>query len=199
MLNGETSFFRHPAWFERFQETLAECPSQTAVWSAGCSGGQEAYSLAMAARQAAGAAERVVRVLGTDISRRQLAKAAAGAYSEAELRECPAAMRARHFVPAPDGRGWVVCPEVARQVRFDHANLLDPATYPALSPDVIFCRNVLLYFRPDVRLRCLERLRNCLRPGGWLFLGPADALGVGRLPGLTRVPDPDCVWFRRTV
>ena len=195
VLNGETRFFRHPVWFDRFREVLEKCRKPCTVWSAGCSSGQEAYSLAMTALRTG---DRTIRVIGTDLNRRHLSRAKAGVYSLGDMGDCSERERQRFFAPLSGGREMAVLPELKKLVRFAHSNLLEPTTYPSPGFDVIFCRNVLLYFRPELRQRCLENFREWLRPGGYLFLGPADALGADRCPGLTPVLDADCVWYCRT-
>ena len=178
---GETYFFRHPEHFEALRTLVL--PERTQArgalkqlrgWSAGCATGEEAWSLLMAL-QAAGA-DWQVSVLGTDINKAALAHARAGRYGRWSVRAeltGPAGMVRR----LPDG-GAEVAPWLHAKVRFDYLNLHDPI-YPSLYTctqglDVIFCRNVLVYFMPDAAAKVLARLADCLCAGGWLVVGALD-------------------------
>jgi chemotaxis methyl-accepting protein methylase len=160
-----------PALWQRPEEELA-------VWSAGASSGEEAYSLAALFHrhaERAGEAERAerrVRVLGTDIDRASLAAAERGVYGESAFADTPAELRARYFAaaaPAP------VAPELRRMVRFARQDLLrEPA--PPGPWHLIACRNVLIYFDRDSQEELLDRFSRALLPGGVLFLGKVETL-----------------------
>ncbi|MBI2941444.1 MAG: hypothetical protein HYY04_13505 [Chloroflexi bacterium] len=181
---GETSFFRTPVHFEALRtriipELLARRGGVATfrLWSAGCATGEEAYSAAISVL-AAFPADRppVLQVIGTDVSERALAAAAAGRYSPRAVRDIPRDWLARYF--ARDGAHFVVRPELRRVASFRYLNLVrDP--YPAedlTQLDVIFCENVLIYFQPETSRRIIQRLAACLRPGGYLFLGYSETL-----------------------
>lgn len=177
---GETTFLRHFEQFallRRLSSTLPSCQNglPVAVWSAGCATGEEAYSLAatLSALSVAG-----VHVLGTDLNAASIAFARCGRYRPWSL---------RGLNPAdPQLAGWLtvkgenveVHEHVRRSVEFAASNLAaDP--YP-IGLDVIFCRNVLLYFHPDEAAAVLERFAASLQIGGLLFLGPCDPMPQGK-------------------
>jgi chemotaxis protein methyltransferase CheR len=177
----ESSFFRDGRPFEHLRAALpallAAKPAgeRLRIWSAACSTGQEAYSIAILAAEALGAAARSrVEILGTDISGEILARAREGAFSQFEVqRGLPIRALMAHFVQ--EGGRWKVRPELAALVRFEERNLL--ADCAALGRfDVIFCRNVLIYFDAPTKTRVLDRLAGQLAPGGLLYLGAAETV-----------------------
>jgi chemotaxis protein methyltransferase CheR len=177
----ESSFFRDGRPFEHLRTALpallAAKPAgeRLRIWSAACSTGQEAYSIAILAAEALGAAARSrVEILGTDISGEILARAREGAFSQFEVqRGLPIRALMAHFVQ--EGGRWKVRPELAALVRFEERNLL--ADCAALGRfDVIFCRNVLIYFDAPTKTRVLDRLAGQLAPGGLLYLGAAETV-----------------------
>lgn len=199
----ETSFFRDGKPFEHLRRSLpglaAARPAGTPlrIWSAACSTGQEAYSAAMVVlAQARLLGGRPVEILGTDIARDVLARAAEGCFSQFEVqRGLPIRLLVQHFRPQ-DGN-WRIAPELRAIVRFQRWNLLtDP--WPLGRFDVIFCRNVLLYFDPPTKARVLAALAGQLAADGVLYLGGAETvLGLtDRLvphdaePGAYRRPAP---------
>lgn len=192
VVNQESGFFRHPPSFEALvrrvvPELAAErarqgIPALTA-WSAGCAAGQEAWSLAMAMRAAldgAGLGGWQLKVCGSDLSERALARARAGRYPPARLRTLPDSYRRRWLEPlAGDPQGaWQVKDELRRSVSFARLNLARPEEYRVGLQDVIFCQNVLIYFRPERRRRVVADLAGRLRPGGYLFLAPGEMVGL---------------------
>lgn len=216
LTTAETSFFRDSRQYEVLRQRLLPwlvdrlqrqalaggSPPLVRLWSAGCSTGQEPYSLAIAiAEFLSGLASphpRQFSIVATDISRRVLQTAQRGIYPLRELeRGLTPRQRQRFFRPAGDD--WEISPDLKRLIEFRHANLLDPVI-PAGPFDLIFCRNVLIYFDHDTRARICERLHRALTPGGVLVLGSAESLfGVTdlfvpvdaeELP-IYRRPDPD--------
>lgn len=176
LLNHETECGRTPPHFEALRTQvlppLAATERPLRLASLGCSTGEEAYTLALAVCETFGSARRVdVEVVGLDVSRRALAIARAGAYPEGSLRELTAAQRERGFTRGP--AGYQVRPEIARFVRFCHHNLMAPL--PLASIDVIFCRNVLIYFSPASANLVLGHIRDALSRGGLLFLGHTES------------------------
>lgn len=144
------------------------------VWTAGCATGEESYTLALRALTAFGG-DPPVRILGTDISRTALARAAIGCYGERSLRLLAPVARRRHFAPEPDGSLRIA--EHARSlVRFAHHNLVRDLPPPPARFDLVLCRNVLIYFEAHTVAPVLQQLRAALAPGGRLVLGAADAL-----------------------
>jgi chemotaxis protein methyltransferase CheR len=188
---NQTSFFREPAHFDYLAgEGLARLLPDAVgrplrAWSAACSSGEECYTLAMVLAEAA--PERLaggLAILGTDISLTVLRKATRAIYSEADAAPVPAPMRARYFLRARDRDLNLVrvVPELRRVARFGHLNLTDQ-TYRLEQPfDLIFCRNVLIYFEPPMQHFILGQLCRHLRPGGILCLGHADTASATKLP-----------------
>jgi chemotaxis protein methyltransferase CheR len=179
---GETYFFRHPEHFEAVRELvvpqLVNARKETRLlraWSAGCASGEEAYSIAMALKAGAGPAY-TINVLGTDINKSALETARRGHYGRWSLRGALQGLAA-DVTQAADGTS-VVSEAVRKLVRFEYLNLRDPI-YPSLLTgthglDLIFCRNVLVYFFPEAATATLERMKSCLADGGWLVLSAFD-------------------------
>jgi chemotaxis protein methyltransferase CheR len=148
------------------------------VWSAGCSSGEEPYSLASLFHQhadslgAAVKAEGRVRVLGSDIDSRSLAAAERGEFEEGDFSETPDNLRKRYFAPAAP---FTIVPEVRRMVRFERRDLLAEEA-PAGPHHLICCRNVLIYFDRETQERLFEKFRNALAPNGFLVLGKVETL-----------------------
>lgn len=200
VVNQESGFFRHRPSFdalaERVVPELAAARARQGIealtaWSAGCADGREAYSLAMAlvaGLDAAGRGGWQVRVCGSDLSAQALARARSGRYPASRLRTLPEAYRDRFLSPvAGDPRGsWEVAPALRAAVSFGRLNLCRAAgegeDYPVGLQDVVFCQNVLIYFRPALRQRVVADLARRLRPGGYLFPAPGEVVGL-ELPG----------------
>lgn len=180
---GETYFFRHSEQFNAlcgvvFPERMAIRAPQRALrlLSVGCSTGEEPYTFAILARQQALEPAFRVSITAIDLNRDSLDHARRGVYSTWSLRETPPAVRERWFTPHE--RSFRLAPELRDAVRFHehnlvqpHAELFSPDTY-----DVIFCRNVLMYFTPERMAEIVQRLTAALAPGGYLFLGHAETL-----------------------
>jgi chemotaxis methyl-accepting protein methylase len=169
----QTSFFRDPEIFATLATYVMPHLNEPVVaWSAGCSNGQEAYSLAMLLQESG---LRDWTVLGTDISARALAKAQRGAYSEAEMAGVSPARRDVHMRRGQTG--WEVLPALRGHVRFQHHNLSGTAVpLPVGSCQLILCRNVLIYFIPKELLRVLDRFATVIRRDGYLILGASESL-----------------------
>lgn len=155
------------------------------VWSAACSSGQEPYSISMLIDEynSENAANKISRaeIVATDLSSRILDAAREGVYDELALkRGLSDERRQRHFT-ALNAQQWQVKPQIKSKIKFQPLNLLD--NYRALGKfDIIFCRNVLIYFSPEVKQDILTRMHACLKPGGYLFVGSSEALnGAGEL------------------
>jgi chemotaxis protein methyltransferase CheR len=145
------------------------------VWSAGCSSGEEPYTIAMMALEAGLRPGSDLRVHASDISRRCLAKAREGEYRESSFRETPPELRGRYF---KEKNGLhVLSPDVRRHVTFTRMNLLEPARFALLGPlDVVLCRNVIIYFDRDTKKRVIDSFAERLAPGGFLLLGHSESL-----------------------
>ena len=177
MTTNETSFFRDLHPFEALRQTLlpeilaASGGRSLSLWSAAASTGQEAYSLALLVAEHFPGVPQVT-ILGTDLSRDVLARAESGRFTQMEVnRGLPAAMLVKHFVRS--GREWQLAPRIRAMVTFRQLNLTRPL--PPLPPmDVVFLRNVLIYFDRATRARVLRAVAGVLRPSGYLFLGGAE-------------------------
>jgi chemotaxis protein methyltransferase CheR len=166
-----------PAWYARRQRDGARCLH---IWSAGCSTGQEPYSIAMTILESLPAARGWnIRVCASDIDTDALDRARAGCYPRSEIAGLPAFLRRRYF--ARVRRGLVrVTPPVRDLVRFARVNLLDESWLLPPRVDVIFCRNVLIYFDRLTKGRIVQRLESRLHERGLLLLGHSEGLvGAG--------------------
>jgi chemotaxis protein methyltransferase CheR len=185
---NETHFFREPHHFahlaERFLPALVAAataghrPKSVRVWSAGCSTGEEPYSIAMTLIDRLPRAGWTIDILATDLSTRVLDVARSATWPVARAGGIPAPFLQAFMLRGFGSReGWVrACPRLRAAVRVQRLNLNDEA-YPAEPPfDLIFCRNVLIYFPPAGRQRVLARLLSRLAPGGQLFVGHAESV-----------------------
>jgi chemotaxis methyl-accepting protein methylase len=167
------------------------------VWSAGCSSGEEAFSLAIlfhrhaAARGEAGRLGRL-RVLGSDIDRDSLAAAARGTYAEATFADTPRELREQYFSSAAP---YAVAPEVRSLVAFERRDILREPPPPG-AHHVVACRNVIIYFDRATQEALFERFHAALRPGGFLVLGKVETL-LGPARSLFAPVDPRERIFRR--
>jgi chemotaxis protein methyltransferase CheR len=175
-----SQFFRNPSMFAQleghllpalFQQVRAEGRGTVRLWSAGCSSGEEAYSLALMV-DALEPTPVPVDILATDLPPAILEVARAALFDPQRLVEVPEAVRERYF--APEGGRLRLREEVRRRVRFAAQNLLTDPDYP--KADLILCRNVLIYFSREEQERILERFAAALPPGGVLVLGKAEML-----------------------
>ena len=178
----ESSFFRDGTPFEQLRASMlpalvaARRPgARLRVWSAACSSGQEPYSLAMLfAEQAHVLAGRAVDILATDMSEPILAKARTGLYSDFEVSRGLSPERRDRWMVREDA-SWRVAPDLARTVRFARHNLLEGPP-PAGLFDLIFCRNVLIYFDAEGKRAALTRLHAAMEPDAALVVGGAETL-----------------------
>lgn len=180
LLNNETSFFRDTAVFDQLDRDALESLRKTRgksrrlrIWSAACSTGQEAYSLAMMLRDAGPRwAGWTFDILATDVSASAVARAKTGRYSRFEIqRGLPVRTMLRWF--RETGEDWVADPVLSRDIRFATHDLRQPA--PGRF-DLILCRNVLMYFAVPLRTQVLDQLAAGLDPGGILMLGAGETV-----------------------
>jgi chemotaxis protein methyltransferase CheR len=142
------------------------------IASIGCSSGEEPYSIAMTVCESFPPERRdCIEITGLDLSHRILDAARAALYSDFQLRDLDANRRQRWFTQ--EGNLWSVKPELRRMVRFHQHNLMDPLPMTAI--DVIFCRNVMIYFKRPIVERILREYYQAMNPGGFLFLGHAES------------------------
>jgi chemotaxis protein methyltransferase CheR len=182
LTTNETYFFREPAHYDLIEGELARTrPQSLAVWSAASSFGDEAYSMAMMLSdlQQQGRIGGQWSVLGTDISDRVLRSASEATYPEDRLRNLSPERLRRHCLRGEgDACGLVrMHPRLRERVRFGQLNLCQPID--GLGPfDIVFLRNVLIYFDPPTKREVVDRVLTLLRPGGLFFIGTAE----GRVP-----------------
>jgi chemotaxis protein methyltransferase CheR len=145
------------------------------IWSAGCSSGEEPYSIVMLAREVGFVPGVDLHVYASDISRRMLRKARQGLYREASFRETETHLRERYFTEKEGF--WRISDDIKKHVDFIHLNLLDESKLALLgSMDVILCRNVIIYFDMETKRRVIGTLVDKLRPGGHMLLGHSESL-----------------------
>jgi chemotaxis protein methyltransferase CheR len=198
MTTNETSWFRdlYPYTLLRNEflpEFARRNPPRVRIWSAACSSGQEPYSINMVIQEfqasQPGLLRAPVELVGTDISTRVLKTAREGVYDELSLgRGISEERRKRFFTPTPEG-SWAIDPKLKGNVRFAELNLLQ--NYALLGKfDLIFCRNVLIYFSSELKRDILERMAQILNPGGYLILGGSESpTGYSRRFEMVRFAD----------
>jgi chemotaxis protein methyltransferase CheR len=186
---NETHFFREPAAFDCLRQHVfpewraaAEANERSRtlrVWSAACSTGEEPYSLAMALLSEFPPSDGWnVEVIGTDLSTKVLARAATGIWSAEKIKGVPLEYQRKYLLKGfgPDKGKIKAVDELRRVVRFQRMNL-NQEPYPVSGPfDLIFCRNVIIYFQWETKLQVVNRLGKFLAPQGYLFLGHAESL-----------------------
>jgi chemotaxis protein methyltransferase WspC len=195
----ETWFFRDPEAFTAVGRIVREClssgKSQVRVMSLPCATGEEPYTMAMALLDA-GIPAQQFQIDAVDISENALEEAQLGVYRRSSFRGEDLGYRARHFEVTPDG--YRISDHVRRQIRFHHGNVLSAETLPASGVyDVVFCRNVLIYFDRPAQARAIEVLSGLLTSTGVLFVGPAES-GVLLSHGLVSARIPRAHAFRTT-
>ena len=195
---NKTDFFREPQHFSYLKEAaipdlLGKRGSRSRnlkVWSSACSTGMEAYTTAMVLDDMIRTGSRFqFRVLGTDISTSVLRLARTAIYTRDAIAPVPPEFVRRYFLFSKDkSRGEVrVAPELRGLTHFMRMNLMD-VSYPVdRDVDVIFCRNVLIYFDRETQRRVVERLASHLRPGGYLMVGHSESMVHSVVPGLRQV------------
>lgn len=182
-----TSFFRENEHFVYLSNKLlprliAERQGGQRIiraWSAGCSTGEEPYTMAITLLGSIPNAQQWdIKILATDLSTRVLSKATAGVYEAERLESVSPQLKGKYFEPRrmrTGEMGYAVCPTVRNLIAFRYLNLMEP--WPFSGPfDFIFCRNVMIYFDKPTQERLVNRYYDCLRPGGVLFTGHSESL-----------------------
>lgn len=182
MLNNETYFFRDHAYFSTLANTvLPELQrkradsKRIAIWSAGCSTGQEVLSLAMTIAEQPGRwQDWKIDILGTDVSGKAIEQARTGTYSQFEIQRGISVAQMLNFFNETQ-KGWKVADKVLEMTRFEQQNILDFPPMPGRF-DLVLCRNVLLYFDPETRRRAFDRLASATAADGLLMLGAGETV-----------------------
>lgn len=157
-----------PKWFARRREPLR-------IWSAACATGEEPFSIAIALAEAGWLGRVPFEIVGSDACVSALEKARRGTFSERSFRSLPPALRSKYFQRAP--HGWCIAPELLVRVRFQRANLVAPNEIAALArSQVVFCRNVFIYFSEHSIRRTVQCFARNMPPGGMLFVGACESL-----------------------
>ena len=179
---NETYFFREPAQLAAFTEEIVpdimarKSIRKIRIWSAGCSSGEEPYTIAMLLEEAGLYAHSVFEIFASDINQSVLAKARRGHYRENAFRATDPALRERYFAREADG-SWRISDEIRNRVSFGRLNLYDEPRVSLLgNVDVIFCRNVIIYFDEASKKVVVGSFYNRLVEGGYLLLGHSESL-----------------------
>ena len=196
LLNNETIFYRDRQAFElllgpalRRLEESRRRERRLAIWCAGCSTGQEAYSIAMyLAEQKARWSGWTIDIVGSDVSRGAVEQARSGVYSQFEVQRGLSVMQMMRWFEELPGAAWRIAPELRRAVRFEAGNLVGPSA-PRERFDIILCRNVLLYFSAEMRRVAFSRLAAAAADDAALMLGAGETV-IGQTDDF--VSDPDC-------
>jgi chemotaxis protein methyltransferase CheR len=202
LLTQETTFFRYPAVYEALQKrALPELhtkkfwtnPRTLRIWSAGCSTGEEPYSIAITLADTLSFAEAWnVEILATDLGRLALKHAEAGIYAGRSISSVSEGQLAAHFTPAKNGQQ--VKPRLRKMVNFTQMNLASAVYLGRM--DVIFCMNVLIYFSEERRRSLVQRFYDTLEPGGYLFLGHSES--ISKMPvKFQAIVLNDCILYRK--
>lgn len=183
---NETSFYRNPPQLKSFadevlppmiKEKLNNCGTKTLkIWSAGCSTGEEPYTLAiLALEHLKSTIGWNIEIVASDISEQVLKAARQGIYNEMTLRSTPREIREKYFTR--EGDKFQIKPEVKKLVRFGFLNLNDTRKLSMYSKmDFVFCRNVMIYFSEEVKKQIVRGFYNSLVPGGYFFIGHSESL-----------------------
>lgn len=204
---NETYFWREPGTFDALEQTILpelirsrEKEKRIRIWSAGCSTGEEAYSIAIALHRAIPRPEDWnISILATDISPRNLRSAAAGVYDQWSFRNSPEWLKKQYFTPSGKDN-YTISPEITKMVKFEYLNLADNI-YPSLlsdtnAMDIIFCRNVLIYFTAKRCAHVVHGFFNALVQDGFLIVS-ASELSLRSLSEFSAVNFPEIVLYQK--
>lgn len=183
---NETSFFRNSEQLDAFREITEreylkngkDHSFELRIWSAGCSTGEEPYTLAIILLEILEKRKKnpSFSIYATDLSPKALESAKRGIYSEYSMRNVDESIKQKYFIQT-EKNSYMIKEEVKRYVKFGFMNLVDWDAYNLYrNMDIIFCRNVLIYFDDKAKTKVIEKLYECLKPGGFLILGYAEAL-----------------------
>ncbi|MCI8886241.1 MAG: protein-glutamate O-methyltransferase CheR [Dorea sp.] len=184
-----TFFMREGAHFELFKDTILPYLVETkkdkvlSIWSAACSSGEEPYTISMIIKEFFGAKASAwdTRVLATDISQNALIAAKNAVYDEDSLKELSPGWKSKYFRSTGQPGTYTVAPEIKSNVIFRTFNLMDPIRF-RLKFDVIFCRNVMIYFDQPTKEALVKRFYDATNPGGYLLIGHSESLNKATTP-----------------
>jgi chemotaxis protein methyltransferase CheR len=202
LLTQETTFFRYPGVYETFEKRVLpelhikkfwKNPRTLRVWSAGCSTGEEPYSIAITVADTLAFSDAWnVEILATDIGRQALDIAERATYSGRTIASVSERQLAAHFAPA--GNAYQVRPRIRKMVNFVQMNLSNPVYVGRM--DLIFCMNVLIYFSEERKREMVQRFYDALEPGGYLFLGHSES--ISKMPvKFQAIVLNDCILYRK--
>ncbi|HKD50300.1 MAG TPA: protein-glutamate O-methyltransferase CheR [Candidatus Acidoferrum sp.] len=202
LLTQETSFFRYPGVYEAFERRVLpelhvkkfwKNPRTLRIWSAGCSTGEEPYSIAITIADSLSFADSWnVEILATDVGRQALKHAERGIYAGRSIASVSEKQLANHFSAAESGQQ--VKPRLRKMVSFAQMNLASPVYLGRM--DAIFCMNVLIYFSEQRRRAVVQRFYETLEPGGYLFLGHSES--ISKMPvKFQAIVLNDCILYRK--
>jgi len=202
LLTQETSFFRYPGVYEAFEKRVLpelhvkkfwKNPRTLRIWSAGCSTGEEPYSIAITIADSLSFADSWnVEILATDVGRQALRHAERGVYAGRSIASVSEKQLANHF-SAVEG-GQQLKPRLRKMVTFAQMNLASPVYIGRM--DAIFCMNVLIYFSEERRRTLVQRFYETLEPGGYLFLGHSES--ISKMPvKFQAIVLNDCILYRK--
>lgn len=202
LLTQETSFFRYPGVYEAFKKRVLpelhtkkfwKNPRTLRIWSAGCSTGEEPYSIAITIADSLSFADSWnVEILATDVGRQALKHAERGVYSGRSIGSVTEKQIANHFSAGESGQQ--VKPRLRKMVSFAQVNLASPVYLGRM--DAIFCMNVLIYFSEGRRRALVQRFYETLEPGGYLFLGHSES--ISKMPvKFQAIVLNDCILYRK--
>lgn len=184
-----TYFMREEAHFNLFRDTILPYLLSTkknkvlSIWSAGCSSGEEPYTISMIIKETLGAQAALwdTRVLATDISQNALRAAKEAVYDEDSLKNLSSAWKSKYFVKTAQEGVYSVAPSIKSNVIFQTFNLMDPIRF-RLKFDVIFCRNVMIYFDQNTKDGLIQRFYDATAPGGYLLIGHSETINKEKTP-----------------
>jgi chemotaxis protein methyltransferase CheR len=191
---NKTDFFREPIHFDFLRDRILpelEERKHICIWSSACSTGEEPYTIAVTLFEHARNPDQWnFKILASDLSTRVLVKAAAGLYQEDRFRDVPPDVLRRHFLRGRGGRAGLfkVKPHLSAVIQFRRINLMDSRFPIKTSLDLIFCRNVMIYFDRPTQERLVNKFYRYLKPGGHLFIGHSESLQWVNHPFRTVAP-----------
>lgn len=184
-----TYFMREEAHFNFFRDTILPYLLSTkknkvlSIWSAGCSSGEEPYTISMLLKESLGAQAALwdTRVLATDISQNALNAAKQAVYDEESLKNLSPSWKSKYFVKTAEPGIYSVSSAIKSNVIFQTFNLMDPIRF-RLKFDVIFCRNVMIYFDQNTKDGLIQRFYDAAAPGGYLLIGHSETINKEKTP-----------------